>query len=338
MRWRLSVLAVLTTFLFLAVTGCGGKKSEAPSGKQESKTQLKIATMTPASHMYSQGAQKFADLIKERTNGRIEITVYPDGQLGKGERELLEALQQGTVDLYAGSTGPVGGFSPSMLIVDIPFLFRDYSHVDKVLDGPIGRQLLDDLEKANLKGLAFWENGFRNLTNSKKAVKVPEDAKGLKIRTMENKVHITAWKEVGVIPTPMAWAEVYGALQQKVVDGQENPVAVVHSSKFSEVQKYLSMTQHVYSPAPIIMSLKKWQALSKEDQDLFMKIALEVAPLQRKLGRDSEQKMLTELEQKGMVITRDIDKAAWQKAMQPAFEEFSKQFGKEKIDAILQAK
>ncbi|MHB8916601.1 MAG: TRAP transporter substrate-binding protein [Desulfocucumaceae bacterium] len=338
MRWRLGVLAVLTTFLFLAVTGCGGKKSEAPAGKQENKVQLKIATMTSANHMYTLGAQRFADLIKERTKGRIEIAVYPDGQLGKGERELLEALQQGTVDLYVGSTGPIGGFSQSMLIVDIPFLFRDYAHVDKVLDGPVGRQLLDDLEKANLKGLAFWENGFRNLTNSKRAVKTPEDAKGLKIRTMENKVHITAWKAAGVIPTPMAWAEVYGALQQKVVDGQENPVAVVSTGKMNEVQKYFSMTQHVYSPAPIIMSLKKWQALSKEDQDLFLKTALEVGPWQRKLGRDSEQAMLSELEQKGMVIARDIDKAAWQKAMQPAFEEFSKQFGKEKIDAILQAK
>ncbi|MFZ5646911.1 MAG: TRAP transporter substrate-binding protein [Bacillota bacterium] len=335
MRWRLAVLMALLAFV---IAGCGGKQADQAKGKEEFKAQYKIATMTPANHMYSQGAQKFADLIKERTNGRIQITVYPDGQLGKGERELLEALQQGTVDLYAGSTGPIGGFSPSMLIVDIPFLFRDYAHVDKVLDGPIGRQLLDDLEKANLKGLAFWENGFRNLTNSKKPVKTPEDAKGLKVRTMENKVHITAWKEVGVIPTPMAWAEVYGALQQKVVDGQENPVAVISTSKLNEVQKYLSMTQHVYSPAPIIMSLKKWQAMPKEDQDLFLKTALEVAPWQRNLGRESETKMLADLEQKQMVIIRDIDKAAWQKAMQPAFEEFAKQFGKDKIDAILQTK
>ncbi len=338
MRWRLAIFTVIGTMLILVAAGCGGKKEQAPTGKKEDKLQLKIATMTPSNHTYTQGAQRFADLIKERTKGRIEIAVYPDGQLGKGERELLEALQQGTVDLYVGSTGPVGGFSPSMLIVDIPFLFRDYDHVDKVLDGPVGRQLLDDLEKANLKGLAFWENGFRNLTNSKKPVKTPDDAKGLKIRTMENKVHITAWKAVGVIPTPMAWAEVYGALQQKVVDGQENPLAVITTSKLYEVQKHLSMTQHVYSPAPIIMSLKKWQALSKEDQDLFMKTALEVAPWQRKLGRDNEQKMLAELEQKGMVIAKDIDKAAWQKAMQPAFDEFSKQFGKDKIDAILKAK
>lgn len=341
MRAKFGYLALILALVLFAAAGCGGKPraEQAPqAGGKGAELQLKLATMTPASHMYNQGAQRFADLIKERTGGRIQITVYPDGQLGKGERELLEALQQGTVDLYVGSTGPVGGFSPSMMIVDIPFLFRDYEHVDKVLDGPIGRQLLDDLEKAGLKGLAFWENGFRNLTNSKKPVKTPEDAKGLKIRTMENQVHITAWKAAGVIPTPMAWGEVYGALQQKVVDGQENPVAVVYSSKLYEVQKYLSMTQHVYSPAPIIMSLKKWQGLSKEDQELFLKTAQEVASWQRRLGRDNEQKMLAELEQKGMVVVRDVDKEAWQKAMQPAFDEFSGQFGKDKIDAILQTK
>jgi tripartite ATP-independent transporter DctP family solute receptor len=342
MRFRFDFVALLlVSSLLFAASGCGSRPPAGQAPQQEGKQaqlQLKLATMTPASHTYNLGAQRFADLIRERTNGRIQITVYPDGQLGKGERELLEALQQGTVDLYVGSTGPVGGFSPSMMIVDIPFLFRDYAHVDKVLDGPIGRQLLDDLEKAGLKGLAFWENGFRNLTNSKKPVRTPEDAKGLKIRTMENQVHITAWKAAGVIPTPMAWSEVFGALQQKVVDGQENPVAVVYTSKLYEVQKYLSMTQHVYSPAPIIMSLKKWQGLSKEDQELFLKTAQEVASWQRKLGRDEEEKMLVELEQKGMTVIRDVDKDAWQKAMQPAFEEFSRQFGRDKIDAILQTK
>ncbi|MGB9903903.1 MAG: TRAP transporter substrate-binding protein [Desulfotomaculales bacterium] len=342
MRFKFSFVALLlVSSLLFAAAGCGSRPPAGKAPQQEGKQaqlQLKLATMTPASHTYNLGAQRFADLIKERTNGRIQITVYPDGQLGKGERELLEALQQGTVDLYVGSTGPVGSFSPSMMIVDIPFLFRDYTHVDKVLDGPIGRQLLDDLEKAGLKGLAFWENGFRNLTNSKKPVRTPEDAKGLKIRTMENQVHITAWKAAGVIPTPMAWSEVFGALQQKVVDGQENPVAVVYTSKLYEVQKYLSMTQHVYSPAPIIMSLKKWQGLSKEDQELFLRTAQEVASWQRKQGRDEEKKMLAELEQKGMTVIRDVDKEAWQKAMQPAFEEFSRQFGRDKIDAILQTK
>src|SRR6185369_11362417 len=148
------------------------------------------------------------------------VKVYTDSQLAKGEREMLEALQQGTIDIYVGSTGPVGNFSPSMLIVDIPFLFRDYNHVDKVLDGPIGKQLLADVDKSGFKGLAFWENGFRHLTNNKVPGKTPEEAKSLKIRTMENKAHMLAFKTAGLNPTPMAYSEVYSALQVGVIDGQ----------------------------------------------------------------------------------------------------------------------
>lgn len=309
------------------------------SGKQEgSKVELKLATSTSMSHTYNQGALRFGDLIKERTGGRVSITIYPDGQLGNGERELLEALQQGTIDIYVGSTGPLGGFSPSIQILDIPFLFRGYDHVDKVLDGPIGRQLLDDLDKVNMKGLAFWENGFRNLTNSRGPVKLPADAKGLKIRTMENKIHLAAWKAAGLNPTPMAWGEVYGALQQRVIDGQENPVAVLTTSKIYEVQKYLTLTQHVYSPAVLLVSTKLWNSLSDADKEIFRATAVEVAKYQRKLGRDSEQKNLADLEAKGMQIVRSVDTAAWQASMQSAFGEFYKQFGKDKIDAIMATK
>ena len=322
----------------LLIGGCGGDKKAGEPVKTEDKAQMKLATLTPASHTYNQAANKFAELVKQRSQGRIEVKVYPDGQLGKGERELLEAIQQGTLDIYVGSTAPLSGFSPSMGILDIPFLFRDYAHADKVLDGPIGLSLLKELEKANLKGLAFWENGFRNLTNSKLAVKTPDEAKGLKIRTQENKIHLTAWKAAGVNPVPMAWGEVYGALQQKTIDGQENPVAVIHSAKLNEVQKYLSMTQHVYSPAVLIVSAKKWQAIPPADQEMLLKTALEVAQFERKLGRDAEEKQVAELTARGMTVTKDVDKAAWQKAMQPAFDEFSKQFGKEKIDAILSTK
>jgi tripartite ATP-independent transporter DctP family solute receptor len=325
----------LVCFVFLTV-GCVGSGEKADKG--EFKAQLKLASATPMTHTYNQGASKFADLVKERSNGRIQVTVYPDGQLGKGERELLEAVQQGTIDIYVGSTGPIGGFSPTIGILDIPFMFNNYEHVDKVLDGPIGQQLLDDLEKAQFKALAFWENGFRNLTNSRRAVRVPADAKGLKIRTMENKVHIAAWKAAGVNPVPMAWGEVYGALQQKTIDGQENPIAVIYSVKLNEVQKYLSLTQHVYSPAVLIVSLKKWQSIPKPDQEMLFKTAREVAQYQRKLGRDMEEKQITELSAKGMKVEKKIDKAAWRKAMQPAISSVAEQFGKEKVDAILKTK
>ncbi len=332
---KISVIMVSLCMLGL-MAGCGAEPDKTP--KADTKPALKLASSTPMSHTYNQGAKKFAELVKERSNGRIQITIYPDGQLGKGERELLEGLQQGTIDFYVGSTGPISGFSPSMGILDIPFIFHDYAHVDKVLDGAVGKRLLGDLEKSQFKALAFWENGFRNLTNSKLAVKKPADAKGLKIRTMENKVHIAAWKAVGANPTPMAWGEVYGALQQKTIDGQENPIAVIYSVKMNEVQKYLSLTQHVYSPAIIIVSMKRWQTMSKEDQEILARTALEVAAYQRKLGRDTEEKQITELASKGMVVTKDIDKAAWRKAMLSSMDETLKQYGKEKIDEIISIK
>ena len=335
--WRRITFLLPVLILALMIGGCGGGQDKmAPKG--EGKIAFKLASLTAMDHTYNQGAARFAQLVKERSKGRIEITIYPNGQLGKGERELLEAIQQGAIDFYVGSTGPVGGFSPSIGILDLPFLFRDYAHVDKVLDGPLGRQLLDDLGKANLKGLAFWENGFRNLTNSKKAVKAPADAKGLKIRTMENKIHLAAWKAVGVNSVPMAYGEVYGALQQKTIDGQENPIAVIYTSKLNEVQKYLSLTQHVYSPALIVVSPKTWQALAKEDQDMLLKTAQEVAPYQRKLGRENEEKQIAELAAKGMTVTKGIDKGAWYKLMEGAMGEFIQSFGKDKVEAIINTK
>ena len=310
----------------------------ASIGAAPYKAELKLASATSITHTYNVGAQYFAKLVEERTDGRIKFKFYPDGQLGKGERELLEALQQGSIDLYVGSTGPLGGFSPSMQILDIPFLFRDYAHVDKVLDGPIGAGLSAELDKVQMKGLAFWENGFRNLTNSKRAVRTPADAKGLKIRTMENPVHIQAWKAAGVNPTPMAWGEVYGALQQGVIDGQENPIAVILQMKVYEVQKFLALTQHVYSPAMLIMSQKRWNQIPKEDQAIILKAAHEGAVYQRNLGRANEEQMIAELQKNGVTVTRDVDKAAWVAAMKPAFDSFSGQFGKEKMDAILNTK
>jgi tripartite ATP-independent transporter DctP family solute receptor len=305
----------------------------------EYKATMKLASTQNMDHPYMVGAQKFADLIKERTNGRITVKLYPSNQLGKGEREMTEGIQQGAIDLLVTSTGPLGGFSPSINILDFPFLFRDFKHVDLVLDGPIGQKLLGDFEKANIKALAFWENGFRHLTNAKGPVKKVEDGKGLKIRTMENKVHLAAWKTAGLNPTPMAWGEVFTALQQKVIDGQENPIAVFYSSKLWDAgQKHFSLTAHVYSPSPFLMSKKTFDAMPKEDQQLFVKTGLEVAKFQRKLNRDAEEAKLQDMAKSGVIVTRDVDRESFKKAMGPVYSEFSAQFSKAEIETIMNAK
>jgi tripartite ATP-independent transporter DctP family solute receptor len=303
------------------------------------KATMRLASTQPMDHPYMVGAQKFADLINERTKGRIVIKLYPSNQLGKGEREMTEGIQQGAIDLLVTSTGPLGGFSPSINILDFPFLFRDFNHVDSVLDGAIGRKLLDDFEKAQIKALSFWENGFRHLTNSKVAVKKVEDGKGLKIRTMENKIHLSAWKDAGLNPTPMAWGEVFTALQQKVIDGQENPIAVFYSAKFWDAgQKYFSLTAHVYSPSPFLMSKKTFDAMPKEDQELFLKTSYEVGNFQRKTNRDAEEAKLKEMAEKGVTITRDVDRESFRKAMGPTYGAFSSEFPKANIEAIMNAK
>ena len=303
------------------------------------KATMRLASTQPMDHPYMVGAQKFADLINERTSGRIVIKLYPSNQLGKGEREMTEGIQQGAIDLLVTSTGPLGGFSPSINILDFPFLFRDFNHVDLVMDGSIGRKLLDDFEKANIKALSFWENGFRHLTNSKVAVKKVEDAKGLKIRTMENKIHLAAWKDAGLNPTPMSWGEVFTALQQKVIDGQENPIAVIYSNKLWDAgQKYFSFTAHVYSPSPFLMSKKTFDAMPKADQDLFVKTSYEVGKFQRKINRDAEDAKLKEMAEKGVTVIRDVDRESFKKAMAPTYEAFSKEFPKVEIENIMNAK
>ena len=311
----------------------------AGAASAQYKATMKLASVTPPDHFYNVGARKFADLIKERTNGRIEIKNYPAGQLGKGEREITEAIQQGAVELLITSTGPMGGFSPSINILDFPFLFRDFKHVDLVMDGPVGRKLLNDFEKANIKALAFWENGFRHLTNNKRPIKKVEDGKGLKIRTMENKVHLAAWKAAGLNPTPMSWGEVFTALQQGVIDGQENPIAIIASNKLWDAgQKHFSFTAHVYSPAPLLMTKTKFDAMPKQDQDLFLKTALEVAQFQRRINRDAEEASMKEMASKGVTVVRDVDRESFKKAMAPVFDQFSSQFPKAEIEKIMNAK
>ncbi|UCD71273.1 MAG: DctP family TRAP transporter solute-binding subunit [Syntrophobacterales bacterium] len=286
---------------------------------------MKLATVVVPHHAYNEGAREFARRIKEATGGAIDIRVYPGGQLGKGERELLEGMQMGAIDLAVTATGPVSGFSQSMMVLDLPFLFRDYHHVDAVLDGPIGRKLLDDLEKVRLKGLSFFENGFRNFTNSARFLRKPEDFKGLKLRTMENPVHLASVRELGAQAVPMSWGEVYTSLQTKVIDGQENPVAVIHSHKLNEVQKYLSLTGHFYSPAPLIMCLGRFKSLKPEWQRLFITIAAEVAAFERKVIRDNEQKQIRDLKAWGMDV-RNVDKVIFFKAMEPVYAKFIKQY------------
>jgi len=274
--------------------------------------------------------------VAQKTGGKVKIDIFPATQLGN-ERDLIEGLQLGTVDLVVTSTGPVGGFIPKMFVVDLPFLFRDRDHAYRVLDGPVGRQLLEAFSVKDIKGLAFWENGFRQITNNARPIEKPEDLKGIKIRTMENKIHLATFKAFGASPTPMAWSEVYTALQQGTIDAQENPIAIIYTGKLSEVQKYLALTGHVYSPALLLMSSKAFTSLPPDIQQIMVDTAAECATFERNLLHDDETRQLEELKAKGMQITTP-NKELFRAAAASVYQEFEGQFGKEMIDQILTTK
>ena len=289
-------------------------------------------SLAPTSH-YGVGATAMADKLAELSGGEMSIEQFPANALG-GEREMVEGAQIGTVDLVITSTGPVGNFVPDTLITDIPFLFRDYEHAHAVLDGEIGEEILAKFPEHGLVALAWGENGFRNLTNNVRPVRTPEDAEGLKVRTMENQVHMEAFETLGVLPTPMAFPELFTALQQGTVDGQENPIGVILSADFAQVQDHLSLTNHVYSPALILMSPIAYDGLSDEQKGWLDEAAKAGAEAMRQKVRQDAEEGVATLKEQGMEVVEEVDRAAFEEALAPAFESFAEQFGQERIDAI----
>jgi len=279
------------------------------------------------------GVDVLAQEVEKGTNGRIIIKNFFSGSLG-GERESIESVQLGTQELAGTSTGPVPNFVPAVKILDIPFLFRDKAHARAVLDGPIGQALLKEFDSKGFKALAWTENGVRHMTNSKRPINMPDDLKGLKMRTMENPVHVAAYKGFGIITTPMAFPEVFTALQQGVVDGQENPLSVIMAAKFDQVQKYMTLTAHVYSPAILLMNKAAFDKLSPADQKVFLDGAKMAAAAMRARVDKDDASGVEELRAKGMSIIENFDKAAFVAKLAPVFTQFEKEFGKDKIEAI----
>jgi tripartite ATP-independent transporter DctP family solute receptor len=303
------------------------------AGVAAAQTVLKIGYTPPKDSHYGVGATTFCDEIEKGTQGRYKCQQFPSSALG-GEREMIEAVQLGTQDLVNTSTGPLGNFVPETKIVDIPFLFRDYDHARKVMDGPIGQDILKKMPAKGLIGLAWTENGFRHMTNNKRPIVTAADAAGLKVRTMENKVHMEGYKSFGLLPTPMAFPELFTALQQGTVDGQENPIPVILSSKFAQVQKYLSLTGHVYSPAVLLLTPKVWDKLSDSDKKVFVAAAQTAAVAQRKRVNDDEATGIGQLKKDGMQVVEKVDGESFRKAVAPAYANFAKEFGAERIAAI----
>ena len=296
-------------------------------------TMLRINIALAQNSHYGVAIDSFAREVERRTGGRYKVQTFYSAALG-AERESVEAVQLGTLDLTLTSTGPLPNFVPEVAILDIPFLFRDYAHARAVLDGPIGAELLAKFPAKGMVGLAWAENGFRHMTNSKRPVDGPEDLRGLKMRTMENPIPIEAYRQFGLLPTPMAFTEVFTALQQGTVDGQENPLSVITAAKLDQVQKYLTLTGHVYSPAVFLMNKARWDNLSAADKQAFLDAAKEGVKADRARVDEDERKAVAELRAKGMTVNDHVDKARFQAALAPAYADFAKRFGQANIDRI----
>lgn len=334
-RKGLFILGLLLA-VTLVVAGCGGGGSESQGDSATGEpVVLKAGHAVAEAHPYHLGLVKFKEIVEEQTGGQVQVELFPNGTLGS-ERDMIEGLQMGSIDVVVTSTGPVINFIPEMGVVDLPFIFSSSEHAYTVLDGEVGQELLQKFDDIGIKGLAFWENGFRHLTNSKRPIESVEDIAGLKIRTMENEVHQEAFKALGASPTPMAWGEVFTSLQQGTIDGQENPIPIIYTMNIYEVQKYLALTGHFYSPALLLMSQATFDKLTPEQQEICASAALEAAAYERDKINEQTEEQLSLLEEKGMVITRP-DVQALREATKAVYDKYQDQFGQERIEKILNA-
>jgi len=315
----------------------GSSAPSAPSGGQEPKV-MKFGLVTGKEHPLSVGALKFKEIVEQETGGSIEVQVFTDGQLG-GDRDMMEGLQLGTLQATNVSTGPIAAFVNTFNVFDLPFLFKDYDTAYRVLDGPVGEELLAQLPEIGLIGLGYWENGFRQLTNSKREVKSVEDVKGLKIRTIENPLHMDAWNQLGAIATPMAVTELFTALQQGVVDGQENPYANIKSNRFYEAQKYLTNTNHIYSASVMLVSKVFWDSLTSEEQEILRKASEEVKVFQRQYSQQANEEALQFLKDNGLIVTDLTPEAhaGFVEALMPIYDKYKPEIGEDLVNRVLEA-
>ena len=277
------------------------------AGSAMALTRIKLGVVTKPGSAQNIVAEKFKELIEPASNGNISVQIFHSQSIGN-ETEILQQIQMNTIQMGIITGGPFDTFDPVVRVINYPFLFKDNEQADEILDGPLGAKILQSLERSGFKGLCFSENGFRDLTNNKHSVKRPDDIKGLKIRVMASALHKAIWQALGANPTPMPWP-IYTELEQGVIDGQENPLWVMEVYKFYEIQKYMTLTRHVYSPHIDVASLQWWKTLDANTQDLIQRTIHEAAVFQRKDNRSKNAARLALLKEKGMNIEAhpDID-------------------------------
>lgn len=324
-RFSRTLLAALG---LLAVAG-------APLAADAGQT-LKIGHVLPAKSQFSEAIRVMNEELQKNTAGAYQLEEYPASALGSG-KAMLDGVKLGTIDLVMSSSGgALADFNPAVGVLDLMLLFRDAAHADAVLDGPIGAELLDSFKAQDTVGLAWGENGFRQLTNSVRPIKTPADMKGLKIRLSESSIYKAAFNVLGAETFPLPFAQLYPALQSGKADGQENPVTTIVGSKLQEVQKYITLSNHTYAPAAILMNKDAFDSMTPDHQKAFLAAAKAGARASRDFVRQRDEAGMATLKTSGIQITAgsDFDRAGFEAALKPFYEEYAKQFTMEKILAI----
>ncbi|MBB5173842.1 TRAP transporter substrate-binding protein [Texcoconibacillus texcoconensis] len=347
----------LSLALVAGLTACGGEE-EAGGDSQtddqnESASEENVDTEYSSSdatytieagiglnseHPQYKGLLEFKNIVEEATDGDIYVETYHSSQLGD-DRQMMEALQLGSQEVTIPSTAPITNFVEEYAVFDFPFLFPNDEVAMEVLNGEVGDQLLDALEDQEMVGLAYWENGFRDLSNSDRPVETAEDFEGLTVRTMENEIHLDAFSELGANPTPMAFGELFTAMQQGTVDGQENPLATIYLESFYEVQDYYSDTNHVYSPFVFLMSKQFFDGLPDDYQEIVADAAQEAGEYQIEENRAANAELLDALIEEGVEYSEVTDEAREEMAeiVQPVIDEHAEDLGTDFVDEVYEA-
>ncbi|MFC0308922.1 TRAP transporter substrate-binding protein [Gallibacterium trehalosifermentans] len=296
-------------------------------------TTLRFGYEAPRSDTQHLAAKKFNDLLKEKTKGEVKLSLFPDSTLGNAQA-MISGVRGGTIDIEMSGSPNFSGLVSNLNVIDIPFIFQNKEHAYRVLDGEIGQGLLKELEEKGLKGLAFWEVGFRSMTNSKQPIHKPEDVKGLKIRTNQNPMYVKAFQLLGANPVPMPLSELYTALETRAVDAQEHPVGIVWSAKLYEVQKHLSLTNHGYTPLIVVMNKAKFDGLSPELQNAILDSAKEAGQYQRELNAKKEAEILDKMKKAGVEVVETVDMKPFKETVEQPVRQF---FIEKNGDALIKA-
>lgn len=290
--------------------------------------QIRVGIGLSDDHPQALAVKRFGEIIDKRTNGKIKVRLHASGTLGN-DTTMISALRGGTLEMTVPDSSTLVGIIKDFGVLNFPMAIANEQEADALVDGPFGRKLLDLLPAKNLVGLAFWENGFRQLTNSRRPINTAADIAGLKVRVIQNPLFIDTFSTLGANATPLPFPEVYTALEQKTVDGQENPVATILSSKFYEVQKHLALTRHIYSVWVLLLSKKAWDSMSAEERKIFTDAAKEATAYERTTIRDYGSKAIAELKKNGMQVTElpAAEQNAMRVKLKPVIDKFSKEFG-----------